>query len=48
MFLFHFRGQSRLVLFNGVSFVQKILKELILLCIDCDVVLRLENIESQK
>ena len=32
-FLFHFRGQWRLLL-NGVLFTQEILKELILLCMD--------------
>ena len=46
--LFHFRGRRLLFLFNGVLFPQKILKELILLCMDYDVALRLENVESQK
>ena len=47
-FLFHFRGRRRLLLFNGVLFAQEIPKELILLCTDYDVALRLENVESQK
>ena len=47
-FLFHFRGRRRLLLFNGVLFSQEISKELILLCMDYDVALRLENVESQK
>ena len=47
-FLFHFRYRRHLLLFNGVLFAQKNSMELILLCIDCDVALRLENIERQK
>ena len=47
-FLFHFRGQRRLLLFNGVLFAQEILKELILLCMDYDVAFKLENVGSQK
>ena len=47
-FLFHFTGRRRLVLCNGVLFAQKIPKELILLCMDYDVALRLENVEIQK
>ena len=45
---FHFRGGTRLFLFNGIVFAQEIPKKLILLCIDYDVALRLENFESQK
>ena len=40
-FLFHFRDRRQLFLFHGVSFAQEILKELILLCMDYDIVLRL-------
>ena len=47
-FLFHFKAQSRILLFNGVLFVPEIPKELILLCLYYDVALRLENAESQK
>ena len=47
-FLFHFRGQTRLRLCNGVSFAQEIPKDLILLCMNDDVAFRLENVESQK
>ena len=47
-FLFHFRGQRRLLYFNGILFAKEISKELILLCIDYDVALTLENIESQR
>ena len=47
-FLLHLRGRRRLLLFNGVLFVQEIPMELILLCMDYDVALRLENVESQK
>ena len=36
-----------LLLFNAVLFAQEIPKELILLCMDYDVLLRLENVESQ-
>ena len=47
--LFRFRGRSRLLPFNGVLFAQEIPKELILLCMDYDVALRLENVrKSQK
>ena len=42
------RGRRRLLLFNGVLFPQEILKELILLCMDYDVPLRLENVKGQK
>ena len=48
-FLFPFRRQTRLLLFNGVLFAQEILKELILLFMDYVfyyVALRLENVES--
>ena len=44
-FLFHFRGRRRLSLlmasfpFNGVFFIQTIPNEMILLCMDYDVVL---------
>ena len=47
-FLFHFRGQRHLLLFNDTLFAQEISKELILLCMDYDRALRLENVESQK
>ena len=47
-FLFLFRGRRRLFLSNGVLFAQEIAKELIVLCMDYDVALRLENVESQK
>ena len=47
-FLFHFRGQRHLLLFNGILFAKEIPKELILLCMNYDVALRLENVESQK
>ena len=47
-FLFHFRGGRRLLLFNGVLFAQEIPKEIILLCMDHDVALRLKNVESKK
>ena len=57
-FLFCFRGLRHL-LFNGVLFVNSkvskyvnsyllILKEIILLCMDYGIALRLENVESQK
>ena len=46
-FLFHFRGRIRLPFFNGILFGQEIPKELIRLCVDYDVALRLENVESQ-
>ena len=47
-FLFHSTGRMRVLHFNGVLFTQEIPKELILLCMDYDVALRLENVESQK
>ena len=48
-FLFHFRGRRRLLPFNGAFFAQEVPKELILLCMDYDVALRLENVrKSQK
>ena len=47
-FLFHFRGQRCLLFFNGALFAQEIPKKLTLSCMDYDVALRLENIESQK
>ena len=43
-----FRCKRRFLLFNGVLFALKILKELILLCMDYDVALGLENVESEK
>ena len=45
-FLFNFRGRKCLLLFNGVLVTQEM--ELILLCMDYDVAIRLENVESQK
>ena len=44
--LFHFRCRRCILLFNCVLFAQENLKELILLCMDYDVALRLKNIES--
>ena len=44
----HVRGWRHLLLFNGVWFAQEIPKELILLCMDYDVALRLQNVEYQK
>ena len=45
-FLFHFRGRSRPFPFNGVLFIQEIPNEIILLCMDYDVALRLEKTEG--
>ena len=42
------RGRTSLLLFDGVLFKQEIPKELILLCIDYVITLRLEKSESQK
>ena len=47
-FLFQFRSQRRLLLFNGILFAQEVPKESVLLCMGYDVALRLENVESQK
>ena len=47
-FLFLFRGQRRLLLFNSTLFAQEIPKEIILLCMDYDMPLGLENVRSQK
>ena len=47
-FLFHFKGQRRLLLFNDVLFAQEILEKLILLTMDYEGALRLENIEGKK
>ena len=47
-FLFHFVGRRRLFPFNGVVFTQEISNEIILLCMDYDVGLRLEKTESRK
>ena len=47
-FLFNFRGRSRLFPFKGVLFTQEIPNEINLLCLDCDVALRLEKTESWK
>ena len=47
-FLFPFRGQRRLLLFNSTLFAQEIPKEIVLLCMDYDMPLRLENVRSQK
>ena len=44
LFLFSFL----LFFFNGVLFTQEIPEELVLLCTDYNVMLRLENVESQK
>ena len=46
--LFHFSGRRPLLLFNSVLFAHEIPNELILFCMDYDVVVRLENVESQK
>ena len=46
-FSFDVRGWMYLLLFNAVLFAQEIPKELILLCMDYDVLLWLENVESQ-
>ena len=46
-FLFHFRGWRHLFLFNGILFAPEIPKELILLCMDYDIALKLENVETQ-
>ena len=46
-FSFPFRDRRRLLLFNGVLSAQESPKELMLLCMNYDVVLRLENVESQ-
>ena len=40
--------QFSFIFFNGVLFTQEIPEELILLCTDYNVMLRLENVESQK
>ena len=45
-FLFDFRGQRCLLLFNGVLFALKIPTESILLCMVYHVALMLENVES--
>ena len=42
------RGRRRLLFSNGVLFPQEILNELILLCMDYNVPLMLENVDSQK
>ena len=42
-FLFHFRGWRRIFPSNGVLFTQEILNEIILLCMDYDIALRLEK-----
>ena len=38
----------RLLCFNGALFAQEIPKKLILLCLNYEVALKLENVESQK
>ena len=47
-FLFYFRGWRRLFPFNGVLFAQEVRNEIILLCMDYDVAIRLEKTESWK
>ena len=47
-FLFHFRCWRRPPYFNDILFALEIPKDLILLCVDYDIVLRLENVENQK
>ena len=46
-FSFPFRDRRSLLLFNGVLSAQESPKELMLFCMNYDVVLRLENVESQ-
>ena len=46
--MFHFSDRRCLFPFNGVLFTREIPKEIIILCIDYDVALRLEKAESQK
>ena len=43
LFLFYFRGRRCLILLNGVLFTDEIPNEIILLCIDYGVALRLEK-----
>ena len=43
LFLFYFRGRRCLILLHGVSFTYEIPNEIILLCIDYDIALRLEK-----
>ena len=43
----HYITRKRLLLFNGVLFAQEIPKELNLIRMDYEVVLRLENVEIQ-
>ena len=45
-FLFHFKGGRRLFPFNGICFIQEIPNEIMLLCMDYEVALRLEKTES--
>ena len=47
-FFFHLRGRRPVFMVNVVLFGQEISKEIILLCMDYDITLRFENVESQK